>query len=463
MGVTTDPRHWCVVGGGMMGLTLAKRLAEAGQRVTVLEAAPEIGGLASAWNLGDFVWDRHYHVTLLSDSYTRGLLAELGLEQEMRWVETKTGFFSAGRLYSISNSWEFLKFPPLNLWEKLRLGLTIFAASRIRNWRQLEKIPVSDWLRRWSGRGTFEKLWLPLLQAKLGPTYQRVSAALIWATIARMYRARQTGLKKEMFGYLPGGYARVLTHFAGELDRLCVEIVCSTPVKQVTSQADGSLRVDFPDGTSREFDHVVLTIPSTAIAEVCPQIMQSERTRHAEIEYLGILCASVVLNKPLSRYYVTNITDGWVPFTAVIEMTALVEPAELAGYHLVYLPRYVDANDAAWQWSDEQLCEEFLGSLSKMYPHFARDQVKGFRVSRVRHVMALPTLNYSERVPPIKTSVRNLYAVNSAQIVKGTLNVNEVIEVAENAFRDVLLPDFEKPSSTSYSGHHVQTAGELIS
>src|SRR5262249_10950728 len=58
-------RHWAVVGGGMLGLTLAHRLAQRGQRVALLEAAPQLGGVASAWSLGEVVWDRHYHVTLL--------------------------------------------------------------------------------------------------------------------------------------------------------------------------------------------------------------------------------------------------------------------------------------------------------------------------------------------------------------------------------------------------------------
>src|SRR5829696_1630710 len=141
-------QHWCIVGGGMLGMTLAHRLAQQGQRVTLCEAAPQLGGLASAWQLGDVYWDRHYHVTLMSDTHLRSLLEELGLEREMRWVETKTGFYSGGRLLSMSNAWEFLRFPPLNMWQRMRLGGTIFLASKLRNWRRLEKIPVEKWLRR---------------------------------------------------------------------------------------------------------------------------------------------------------------------------------------------------------------------------------------------------------------------------------------------------------------------------
>jgi phytoene dehydrogenase-like protein len=159
----SNAQHWAIIGGGMLGMTLAHRLAQRGERVTLCEAAPQLGGLASAWRLGDVVWDRHYHVTLLSDTRLRALLDEIGLEKEMRWVETKTGFYAGGKLYSMSSSVEFLKFPPLSLWERLRLGGTIFLASKLRNWRRLEKIPVADWLKRWSGRGAFpcsEQSWV---------------------------------------------------------------------------------------------------------------------------------------------------------------------------------------------------------------------------------------------------------------------------------------------------------------
>ena len=135
---------------------------------------------------------------------------ELDLEDQMQWVETKTGFFTDDQLHSMSNTLEFLKFPPLRMIDKLRLGGTIFYAARVKNWKKLENISVGDWLTKLSGRRTFEKMWLPLLRCKLGECWRETSAAFIWATIARMYAARRTGLKKEMFGYCRGGYANIL-------------------------------------------------------------------------------------------------------------------------------------------------------------------------------------------------------------------------------------------------------------
>jgi protoporphyrinogen oxidase len=431
-------QSWGIIGGGMLGMTLALRLAQQGERVTLFEAAPNLGGLASAWHLGDIVWDRHYHVTLLSDTSLRSLLAELGLESDMQWVQTRTGFYTNGKLYSMSNSVEFLRFPPLGLIDKFRLALTIVYASRIKDWRALERIKVTDWLTRLSGRRTTQKIWLPLLRAKLGQNYERTSAAFIWATIARMYAARRSGLKKEMFGYVPGGYARILDSLGQALTEAGVLVTSDHPAKRVVTQEKGSVEVTFANGQMRTFDQVVLTVPAPLVADLCPQLTLEEQTKARAIEYQGILCASLLLRKPLAGFYVTNITDTWVPFTAVIEMSALVAPKHFNGNALVYLPKYVPSNDPSFAKTDSELRNTFVDALTKMYPHFSPADVLSFQVSRVRQVFAIPTLGYSERVPSVNTSQPGIHVVNSAQILNGTLNVNETIQLVEKSLPDLL-------------------------
>lgn len=433
-----NSQSWGIVGGGVLGMTLALRLSQQGQRVTLLEGANELGGLASAWKLGDITWDRHYHVTLLSDSCLRNLLREIGLESEIRWVQTRTGFYTGGRLYSMSNSLEFLRFPPLNLWDKFRLALTILYASRVQDWKPLEQVNVVDWLTRWSGPRTTRKIWLPLLRAKLGQNYEKTSAAFIWATIARMYAARRSGLKKEMFGYVPGGYARILRRLGETLGQAGVTVKPNHRVRNVHRNESGSIEVSATHGEAGTFDQVVLTVPAPLVADICPQLTETERNRARNIEYQGILCASLLLSKPLAGFYVTNITDPGIPFTAVIEMSALVDRREFGGQSLVYLPKYVPSDDPAFGASDEELRRSFLSALARMYPHFDPAGVRAFQVSRVRQVFALPTLGYSERVPGITTSQPGIHIVSSAQILNGTLNVNETIQLAERAVPQLL-------------------------
>lgn len=436
-------QSWGIVGGGILGMTLALRLAQQGQKVTLFESAPELGGLASAWQLGDILWDRHYHVTLLSDSHLRSLLRELNLEQEIQWVETKTGFFTGGKMVSMSNSMEFLKFPPLGLLDKFRLGATIVRASRIQDWQALEQISVVDWLRKWSGKNTTEKIWLPLLRAKLGANYTKASAAFIWAIIARMYAARRSGMKKEMFGYVPGGYGRILSRMQEVLQKAGVTIRPGCRASAIHSASGNvapvaGITVKFADGSEATHDQIVFTGPATTAAELCPELNVEEQRLLRGIEYQGIVCASLLLKRPLSPYYVTNITDTWVPFTAVIEMTALVNPKEFGGRTLVYLPKYVAIDDPLFEATDAEIQASFFTALKKMHPTLTDDDLLTFKVSRVRKVFVIPTLNYSKNLPPISTSVKGLHVLNSAHIVNGTLNVNETVQLAERAIPNLL-------------------------
>ncbi len=420
----------------MLGLTLAYRLAEAGDEVTVIEARPSLGGLADAWSLGDVRWDRHYHVILLSDTRLRKLLRDLELEDSIRWVETKTGFYCGGKFYSLSNTTEFLKFPPLNLLQKLRLGGTIFYASKVRNWRRMEQISVESWLRRWSGDSTFEAIWLPLLRAKLGNAYRRTAASFIWAYISRMYKARRTGHKKEMFGYVPGGYGRIIDRLSAVLAEKHVRIDLNQSIRRITTGTKGNPTIEFDHGGSETFDRVLLTVPAPVVPQLCPDLAPAESEKFRRIEYLGIVCASLLLTRPLGGYYVTNITDD-VPFTAVIEMSTIVDPQEFGGQTLVYLPKYATLDDPVMQLSDDEIRRQFFSTLQEMYPDLDDSQISAFRVSRARYVMAIPTIDYSQHLPPLETSLPGVFAINSAHIVKGNLNVNETITVAEEALASV--------------------------
>lgn len=422
----------------MLGLGLARRLKSAGLEVTVIESAPRIGGLASAQQIGPVTWDRFYHVTLLSDATLRELLGELALADSIQWRTTRTGFFTDGVLYPFNNALDFLRFPPLNLIDKVRLGLTILTASRIADGQPLERELAVDWLTRLSGRRTVERIWLPLLKAKLGANATEASASFIWAIIARMYAARRSGLKQEMFGYVQGGYDAVLTRLEHYLTQRGVELVTGQPVENIEGDADGAA-VKFGDGTTRRFDAVVMTVPCSRIGAMCPQLTDDERARLNRVVYQGIICPSILLDQPLAPYYVTNITDDWVPFTAVIEMTALVDPATFGGKHLVYLPRYLTQTAKDWGKSDDEILDESISALERMYPHFHRGQVRATQVARVRNVLALTTRDYTAKsLPPLKTSQERLFVVNSAQIANGTLNVNETLMLADRQARELV-------------------------
>lgn len=426
------------MGGGILGMTLALRLTEADYKVTLIESDSRTGGLASSSEIGKYIWDKFYHVIVPSDSNLLKLIDELGLNDRINWKNTKTGFFTDGHLYSMSNTMEFLIFPPLNILEKFRLGWTIFYASKIKAWQRLEDILVADWLKWLSGKRTLNKIWLPLLKSKLGEYYRITNASFIWAIISRMYKARKPGMKKESFGYVDGGYATILESFQKMLDKSGVKTLCKKSVAKVVNNTHG-VSLQTVTGDFLNFDKAILTIPCTLAQELCPQLSSSEKSRLRNVIYEGILCAVLILKKPLSEYYITNITDEWVPFTGVIEMTALVDNKYFDGNSVVYLPRYLIQEDPFWHKSDEMVIEEFLAALESMYPAFKRTDIVFSNISRASHVLPITTLNYStELLPPTRTSLENVFVVNSAQIANGTMNVNEIVGLANKKSAEII-------------------------
>jgi protoporphyrinogen oxidase len=120
-------------------------------------------------------------------------------------------------------------------------------------------------------------------------------------------------------------------------------------------------------------------------------------------------------------------------------MSAMVDRRHLGGKTLAYLPKYVAPDDPLLTRTDDEIAATFLPALRTVYPEAG--DVQAFKVSRVREVFPIPTIGYSTRVPPVSTSVPGLHLVSSANIVNGTLNVNETVELAERtARRLVMLP-----------------------
>jgi len=428
-----------IIGAGMLGMALALRLTEAGYQVSIFEKDDDVGGLVSSTRIGDFSWDKFYHVISLTDTHTIDLLRTLKLESQIHWNETKTGFFTDGELYSMSTTLEFLSFPPLTLWNKMRLGFTILYASHIKSGHKLENILVSDWLKRLSGKKTFEKIWLPLLKSKLGDNYKNTNAAFIWAIIARMYAARRSELKMERFGYIAEGYAAILNEMKKYLQQLNVDILCNHSVIKIIDRKK-FVEVHSTNGNSLEFDRVVLTIPCSEIVHVCPQLSAHERQRLRDIQYQGVICGMLLVKNPLAGYYITNITDSNIPFTAVIEMTALVDSAQFGGKTLVYLPRYVAQNDPYWEKDEVVIHDDFIAALKKIYPEFKKNEIMSFNVLKAKNVLPITTLNYSQvLLPGTQTSLENILIVNSSQVANGTMNVNEIIALANRKAVELLI------------------------
>ena len=415
-----------IIGGGLMGLALARRLSLDGHRVTVIEQGSQPGGLATWHDFGDFVWDRFYHVILPSDRELIQFVRDLGLESELEWRRTYTGFFVDEDLHSISSNYEFLRFPLLSIFSKARLAWTMLYASRIDDWRRLESQTAEEWLMRVSGRETYEKLWQPLLLAKLGENYRRVSAVFIWAYIKRLFSARDSAASAEHLGHVKGGYRQIFNELVRLIESNRGHVECDRTVLEISAGAGNRVSVHCEDG-AREFDGVVFTGPDSVLRKLVDPALLDVQGEAQELEYLGVVCVTIISERPLVPFYVVNIADDNVPFTGLIGMSNVLAPESVNGLHLTYLPKYILSTDPELRLDDEYFQREFLTGLRRIVPDLDAAGIRSVHVNRAFKVQPLQVLHYSSLVPRIETTHPGLYVLNTSQFVDGTLNNNEVI------------------------------------
>ena len=441
-----------VVGGGMTGIAAAMRLASSGRHaVTLFEKADRLGGLSTFYTWGDVSWDRFYHVILSTDAAMLDLVHALGLANSLFWRETRSGFYGDGRLVPMSSSMDFLRFPFMSLWQKCRMVLGILYSSRIRNPEKLDRIYVREWLTRVFGRRVYENIWEPLLRSKLGEAREHTSAAFIWATINRLYGARGNGgSKKEKMGHVAGGYRTILEAAENKLAGLGVTIHKGCPVQQVDRRrtiADGA--ADVSPGPlilragerSFPFDQVLLTVDCPEALSIIGDASQngSDYWRQLrEVHYLGVICVFLVVAHRLSPYYVINLLDKTLPFTGIIEATNVVSPESFVGRHIVYLPKYVTADDPIREKTDTEIIALFVSGLKRVYPSLEEASLLHCRVFRAGCVQPLQELNYLERTAGFQTPLPSVFLANTSMIHNSTLNNNAAISLAHRAVDTII-------------------------
>lgn len=454
----TQDRRIAILGGGITGLSAAYYLLREGANVTLFESSPKLGGLASTFDFGDFFWDRFYHCILTSDKSLLQLIEDLGLTQELRWQQTKVGFYTAGALYSMSTMRDFLTFPGISIWNKLRLALGILYVCSLRDGSKLEEIKLSTWMIRVFGNSNYRAIWEPLLKCKLGASREEASAAFMWATITRLYSTRDKDRgRQERLGYVTGGYRTICDRLCQEIQRLGGDIRLGAQVERVRYE-EGRLQIA-ANSNEESFDSVISTIPSKVLAQIAPDLSPEYVAKLNGTKYLGIVCFVLVLKQSLSPYYVTNLSIDDVPFTGIIEMSNLVASGDLACHHLVYLPKYTVPGDPLFELPEEELWTAFQRGLLRIFPNLSETVIERRFLFRERFVQPLPALHYSATLPAMNTAVPGLILANSTQIINSTLNNNAMVKIAWQA---VEMLKQENARTSLLSNSYAESAEAVI-
>ena len=428
----TGPRVG-IVGGGILGLTAALRLAQAGTRVTLVERAPDLGGLVGSFQFGDRRVDRFYHVILPTDDRVRGLAEELGLGDRFRFRPTKVGFYGDGRVFSMTSPREFLTFPLLRPRDRARLAAFVARCQLTSDYSELDDLPLLEWLERRSGKAVVERLWRPLLDSKFDGRYDDLPATYIWARTRRMGGTRDRS-GREVMGWLEGGYQTLVDALEARIRALGGEIHAGTAVEQIAGSQQRVTGLVI-EGRHRPFDSVLCTLaPPQARQLLSPELAASAPEDHCR--YLGVVCLLLRVKRSVSPYYHLNLTDRRVPLTTIVETTHVVDP-DYVGGSLLYVSKYVDPSHADHERPLDDVRRDYLAHARTIFPDLRDDEIVESKVQRARITEPVHLLGGAKRLPDM-FPLPNLALASTAHVYPEIVSGQAVIGVADRVVPGIL-------------------------
>ncbi len=438
--------HVGIIGGGISGLTTAYHLLKVGHQATIFEATANVGGLASAVQVQGVWVDKFYHCLLPSDTAIMSLAEELGLGANLYWQETEMGFMHRGRLYPLTTPWDLLKFAPLSLVDRVRLGITGLYSRRLHDWQALEQVTAEEWLTRICGERAFNTVWKPLLVFKFGDRYKQAPATYLWSRVKRQATTRKDRSQKEVCAYIKGGFKVVIERLADEVYARGGNIATNTRVERIVTEDNRACGVTI-QGQFRPFDKVVSTLPMTQFLKLIDPEVLGEGFRPEGIAYQGSVCTLLVMKERLSKYYWMPIVDSGASFSGIVETTNLIRREDLGGINLVYLVNYVPQEDPLFSADEGELITQSVTKLAELFPTFHANQVLEAHVHKAAFVEPLWTVNYSEVMPQRQFLDGSLFVLTTSQLYPEINSTSNCVQQVKAVFPQLITP---LPASEGY-------------
>lgn len=427
--MTMAKERIAVLGAGPMGLAVAYQLARDGHQPIVFEADDRVGGMTAVFDFNGLDIERYYHFHCISDTEFLQVLNELGIANEMRWVETRMGYFYQGRLHAWGNPLALLKFPGLGLVAKFRYGLHAFLSTKRNDWKALDKLEATSWIKQWIGEEAYEVLWRKLFDYKFYDYANQLSAAWIWSRIRRIGRSRYD-LFREKLGYLEGGSNTLLQAMRADIESHGGKIHLSSAVSRVVIE-DGVVKGIRQGDTFHAFDKVISTIPLPYVPRLIPDLPDAVLQAFLQLKNIAVVCVIAKLKKPVTDNFWLNTNDPEMDIPGLVEYTNL-RPLD---HHIVYVPFYMPGEHPKFREPDSNFLDKVRRYLCKINPSLRADDFIDLRASRYRFAQPVCEPGHLDRLPPVALPIKGLWVADTSYYYPEDRGISESIGFGRNMAR----------------------------
>lgn len=421
-----------VLGGGIAGIYAAYRLAQAGYQVVIFEKENQLGGLAATFKIGSGYLEKFYHHLFQTDQIILKLIKELGLGDKFYFAKLKTAIYYQGRTYLLNGALDLLKFKPLSFFARLRTGAILFFLKKNKRWQSLAKIEADRWLAKWLGQKSHSILWQPLLKAKFGSFWQKVSMSWFWSRIH---------CRSAKLGYFQGGFKVLFDKLTSEVEKFGVEVNLKTDVKLVRYDHKKNEVFIKTANQSENFDFVISTLPES----ILPKVFQDLSTDFAEKftchSHLGAQTLILLLDRRLLDYYWLNINDSSFPFLVVVDQSYIASVANHNNLYPVYFGNYLNYDDPRWQLNQDDLLNLYLPFIKKLNPNFSPDWIKSKFIFKMPAAQYVVSTDYQKTILPIKLPVKNCYSAAMSQVYPQDRGTNYALVLVDRVIKELKAID----------------------
>jgi squalene-associated FAD-dependent desaturase len=400
--MTAARAHVVVAGGGLAGITAAIALAEAGNRVTLLETRPRLGGATSSFSRGGLSIDTGQHVFLRCCTAYRGLLARLGMTGSVALQDRfdVTVLRPGGRATlrrtvlpgPLHMAWALAGYGHLSLSERLRVVPAALAMARLDPARKdLDGERLGDWLAaHGQGERARRVLWDVFTVSSLNvpgdDANLALAATVVKTALLSSAGAADIGIPAVPLGELHGSAAADLLGRLGARVRLgakagAVEALPSGGfLVRLAGRGEAAITGSAGNGGDEVIraDGVVLAVPPDAAARLIPYGRSLNGAgRWAELGSSPIVNVHVVYDRRVTRLPFAAAVDSPVQWVFDRTGPSGLRTGQYLAVSLSAADRYVDVPAA-------RLREGFLRALEDLLPAAAEAQVADFFVTRER-------------------------------------------------------------------------------
>lgn len=442
-----------IIGGGVLGLTLALRRVQAGDDVIIFEKGREAGGLAASFPVSERpdspYLEKFYHHIFQTDKDIIRLIDELGLTEQLEWKIKPTSTFRGGKIYRMDSALgdvknpalqklvrplignpldtalAIMRFKPVSFIGRLRFGLAGAYMKFESKYQRLEKFTAAGWARKWMGKPAYEAILKPLLTSKFGEKYEQISMSWLWSR----FHERTAAL-----GYMKGGFHKLYVKLYEAVLAKGGEVRFEANVSNIKATEEGKVIIE-ADGQDFVFDKVVVTTPTRIFTQLAkdslPKDYVERYTGPNSVEHYSAQCLILSLDRKLMSTYWLNMNDPGFPFLALVEHTSFMPPSDYDGQNLLYLGNYLPPDHPLLTKSKEEVLEEFLPYLKRVNPKFDPSWIVKSWVWRAPFAQPIVTVGYKDKLPPHQTPIKNVLLANMAHVYPQDRGQNYSVKLGE--------------------------------